>query len=377
MNYLVRFPYAYIARDIFTGKTSYTDKVMVDVVEVDVPRLDGRDFPIVMRWRSHWQAVSMDGELPADSAECLIRHGHREGKDRFYAPFGAFCSATETLTADHLPGRDRHDHGAPGNDVLSHFVDTRSPNGSERYKAVKDWLGGRMKRQPTEADVVYRWNADRDLRRREAEDFASTLVVIDGIVYREIPEPKFLVASEPVHVDRAGFGMTMCPVISIHLGEAKVGEYWSTSRHVVDDTDKILPYAMPDIDVLLGRHGSPAAPLHKLFDDLWVADWVDFAFDRDLNARWRILGSVVDQFRSTIGEMDDSVIESWLRLRRVADAKESDVTPNALDDAYDDLVRLANCLDEKSPAKRRFVESLVKWEEAEIHIPDINHRRAP
>lgn len=367
MSIPARFPFAYTA-DIRTARTVFDSRVLVDTVDVDVPTMSDAECPVVMTWRTSWDGRRPGNAFNTEHEKTEMALRHRGG--RFYRRIEANNGEIAHLTADHLPRRERHGYGIDGSVALGNLYDRYLPGGEGRVEAVKKWLTGNFKRQPTEDDIISRTKSDYLSRRAEATELASRLAVIEGVLHVEVCEPKFVVVQKYFNQrDDMPRGVTCCPLVSIFLGEARYGArvgHFGTRQ--LDARQESRATAMHNLEELIAAYEAQETPVLLHFDDLVISEDLDFRFDGELNGRWRIVAEVVSRFADQIQMMSEATATAWMRLRRVAAMRERDVTREDVDDLYEDVVTLVSLIDGKEMDRQRLLDATEWWNDAPIKL---------
>lgn len=366
MSIPIRFPFAYKA-DVATARGYFEGRILVDIVDVDVPTMTSSDCPVVMTWRTDHNYRTPFNHIDKNEGE-LLSLRYRDGK--FYAPVKSYPDVGQQLEVQHLPTRGIHDYGAQGSGALAHLYDRYALGGEERFLALAGWFDGKFRRQPVEGDILRRSKSDRAARREEAHDIARRLAVIDSVVHFEVAEPKFVVGT--CHFNRRPDMPTdtrSAPLISIFYEEARFGARLTHfGRRTFDAKPESRAVSMRELDTLLDEYRAEQVPVLLDFDDLEVDDDLDFLFDAEANKRWRLIGDFVSRFSTDIQSMPDTEVLAWLRLRAVASLRENKVTHEALDAAYDDLIALWSTIDNKDRYRAQALALLEWWDEAPISI---------
>jgi hypothetical protein len=363
MDIPIRFPFAYKA-DVATDRGFFDGRVLVDVVEADIPSLTDSECPIMMSWRVYWDSHRPGGSSEGEGKPMIVRH--REG--RYYIPLDTLGDGNHHKAED-LPGRGRHDYGT-ANSSLANVYDRHAPGGEERNRALREWFAGKFRRQPVEDDILRRSKSDREARKAEAMEVVSKLAVVDGIVHIQVPEPKLA-------VDKCYFntrrdmppGVSSCPLIAVFLGEARFGArlpHFGT--RTLDAKPETRVVALDELDHLLAEYAADDIPVLMNFDSLEIDPSLEFSFNRDINRRWRSVGEVVEHFAGDVMTLSDAGLKAWCRLRRVSALREDEVTAERLDAVYDDFVGLCGTIDRKDRDRERFLAAAEWWDEAPISI---------
>jgi hypothetical protein len=365
MSIPARFPFAYTA-DIRTTSSVFDARVLVDTVDVDVPTMSEEECPVVMSWRT-----SLDARRPGkafDPKHKTYSFAVRHRNGRFYRQIEPNNNEIASLSADHLPRRERYGYGAEGSVALGNLYDRYLPGGEGRVEAVRKWLAGNFKRQPTEDDILSRTKSDYLKRKAEATELASRLAVIGGVLHVEVCEPKFVVGT--MYFNRREDmprGTTSCPLVAIHLDEARLGArlgHFGTRR--IDAKGESRAVSMRQLDELIAEYDAQGTPVLLKFDDLVISEDLDLQFDGELNGRWRVVEEVVSRFADQVQAMPEAMAVAWMRLRRVATMRESEVTREAVDDLYQDILNLVSSIDVKDMDRQRLLDSSEWWNEAPI-----------
>ncbi|MBY3151435.1 hypothetical protein HFO56_03405 [Rhizobium laguerreae] len=374
MSIHARFPFAYKA-DVVTARGFFDGRLLVDTVNIDVPVMSATDCPVVMTWKTTWNARRPGNSFQAGEGEAMaIRH--RDG--RYYLPVKPQAEGLDRLTADHLPGRGRHDYGVDGSEALGALYDRHLPGGDDRARALREWLTGKFKRQPVEDDIQTRSKSDYLVRRAEASELASRLAVIDGVLHVEVCEPKFVVNETYFNSrDDVPPGVTSCPLVAIFVGEARFGARLSHFNvRQLDARAESRVVSMREFDALIKEYDRQGTPVLLYFDDLQVSDDLDFQFDGELNRRWRVVAEVVSLFADQVQTMPEAHAVTWMRLRRIAAMRENEVTREAVDDIYEDVVALVSLIDIKDRDRARLLAAKEWWNDAPITF-EMGGRAAP
>ncbi|MBY3433636.1 hypothetical protein HFN89_05685 [Rhizobium laguerreae] len=293
---------------------------------------------------------------------------HRDG--RYYLPVKPQADGLDRLTADHLPGRGRHDYGVQGSEALGSLYDRHLPGGDDRARTLREWLTGKFKRQPVEDDIQTRSKSDYLVRKAEASELASRLAVIDGVLHVEVCEPKFVVNETYFNRrDDVPPGVTSCPLVAIFVGEARFGARLTHfNARQLDAKAESRVVSMRELDDLLDEYDRQDTPVLLNFDDLEVSDDLDFKFGGEANRRWRVIGEVVSIFAHQVPTMTEAHAASWMRLRRVVSMPERDVSHEALDGIYEDVVALVSAIDAKDRDRPRLLGATDWWNDAPITL---------
>jgi hypothetical protein len=366
MSIPARLPFAYSA-DFFTARGIADRRVLIDTVDVDVPTLSATECPVVMTWRTSWSPRRPNAKFTEEGGD-MFSLRHREG--RYFLPVKSQTAGLAHLTADHLPGRGRHDYGVDGSEALGNLYDRHLPGGDDRGRALKGWLTGKFKRQPIEADIVSRSKSDYSDKKTEATAMAARLAVIDGVLHVEVQEPK-IVADTYYHNTRPDLppGSSSCPLLAIFVGEARFGArlpQFGLRQLGAKEESRVV--SMRELDDLINEYDRQGTPVLLNFDDLEVSDDLDFKFDGEANRRWRVVSEVVSMLAHQMISMPEEHAMSWLRLRRVATTPENEVTHEALDNVYYDLVSLCSAIDIKDHDRARLLRATEWWNDAPITL---------
>ncbi|MCS4089217.1 hypothetical protein [Rhizobium sp. BK176] len=375
MSIPARFPFAYTA-DVRTARGFFDNRVLVDTVDIDVPTMADAECPVVMTWRTSWDGRRPGNAFVAEHDKKTFVIRHRGG--RFYSPVEPNDKGLGHLSEDHLPRRERHGYGAEGSVALGNLYDRYLPGGESRVEAVKKWLTGDFKRQPTESDILSRAKSDYLTRKAEAKKVASRLMVIGGVLHVEVCEPKFVVGTTYFN-NRNDMprGATCCPLVAILLEEAKFGArlpHFGMRR--LDAKEETRTASMRQLDELIAYYDTRGTPILLHFDDLEISDDVEFEFDGELNRRWRVVCEVVSMLADQVQMMPEAAAMAWMRLRRVAAMREADVTREAVDDLYEDVVGLVSSIDVKDMDRQRLLDATEWWNDAPIKL-EMGHLAGP
>jgi hypothetical protein len=318
-----------------------------------------------MAWKTSWDCRRPGNAL---SAEANFEIRHRDG--RFYSRVEPNDNRLAYLSADHIPRRGRHEYGVEGSEALGNLYDRHLPGGEDRVEAVKQWLTGKFKRQPTEDDVLSRTKSDYLAKKAEATRLASGLMMIGEVLHVEISEPKLLVNTTYFNRrDDMPVGATFCPLVTIFLGEARFGaripQFGTRQLDAKEDSRTV---SMLELEELISEYDASATPVLLNFGDLVISEDVDFHFDGELNRRWRVVSEVVTIFADNVQTMPEDKAMAWMRLRRVAAMRENEVTLDAVDDTYEDLVDLVSSIDIKDRDRARLLAATEWWNEAPITL---------
>ncbi|MCV9964243.1 hypothetical protein OIU34_20365 [Pararhizobium sp. BT-229] len=364
MSIPIRFPFAYKA-DIATDRGVFDGRILVDVVEADIPSMTASECPVAMTWRTYGE-FHRPGEKSAGEGKPMIVR-HREG--RYYIPLQSLEEG-KYHKAEDLPGRGRHDYGAEGNKGLANLYDRLAPGGEEKNRALREWFAGKFRRQPVEDDILRRSKSDREARKAEALDVVSRLAIVDGIVHIQVSEPKLAVDTCYFNHRRdMPHGVSSCPLVAVFVGEGRFGARLPhLGSRTLDAKPETLVVAIDELDDLLAEYETAGVPVLMNFDSLEFDPSLPISVDRDINRRWRAIGEVVQRFAGDVMALSDAQLQAWCRLRRVSSMREHEVTREDLDTVYDDLVGLCASIDYKDRDRARLLEMTEWWNDAPISI---------
>lgn len=347
----ITFPYAYVA-NVSTAKVDDDRRAIVETFEVDVPEVSETDAPVVATWRET-DALPRGGWTFERHPYIDMHVRHHEG--RFYKMAGRRAGSDIVVTAGMLPPPGTVKFN--GNPDVSAMYPSGGTDDHKAQSALYLWYGGRWGRQPTEGDITRRRKSDMAARAVSARELADGLVVVGGVVYQRVAEPKLVLVHDYATEWSA----------RVVLGEAGFsGRFDRTDIGFGNDHIEILNLAEAGTALAGFTDGGPNS-LRPYATDIRILDDRPFVFDSARNSLWRAAGAVVADLATDLRSMAPVDLTAWGKLRDFAEAREESLTETDFEAAMTHVEVLRLNLDPKNTVLADLFDALDRlWEAAPI-----------
>nr|WP_250808489.1 hypothetical protein [Neorhizobium tomejilense] len=354
----IAFPYIYSAEVVVGKKRNPQPLFYVDTVATDMAEVTSAQAPVVISWQ---------GQLNADRD----RHA-RYFEGNFYIPASALYRDAAHFTANDIAVADRLSKSEQA-DALSAMNDYRV--GTDEWHAFLKAVTGRMSDRNQPSDIRELVKSDQDIRRAKAEDIANSLISVDGIVYRRIAEPVFVVsvieaAAPNVRVGVHTAGYNYGRPVDLNGGDG----------HYVRDPANTKFFPLTQQTEAFEAARSFGLPLSSDIGEEVVLVYPDlFEFDREFEAAIRAVDFAVESLKPIIARFDKQTIECWLDIREALTEFRRTGNRTIIEGLVESEVpQLIECLGNLEPGVVAGLEAgLGDWDGGTISVEFMSRRPSP
>jgi hypothetical protein len=288
----IQLPFIYAAEAVVGKKRNPQTLNYLGIVEADIREITSDMAPVAMSWAS------------ANSANRL--HEVRTFDGGFFVPAAKLQRDAEKFPASALASGSKVDEDATrGIAVMLGY-----PLADKKWHDLANFTGSSANSAPLTSEIKSLVSSQEDIERSKAEEAASGLVSIDGILFRQVEEPVIAVSN---HLHRG----TPTVTVSVHLGSRRYGKPIDLDESItVSDplNTKFLPLTeMGRAIDLAGYFGVPVDIQIEGEPEIHIP--VVFTFDAEFDAALRTAEYSFEGLKHGISKFDRETIETWLHVR--------------------------------------------------------------